>query len=56
MAEQRTPKGKPLNWPDPVLVDASQPSLPTDADEAAAAFRRDAKKKRPRLLEAKPDE
>lgn len=52
----KTPKGAPLNWPDPVLPAVATPALPMDADVAAAAFKRDARKKRPTLLEAVPDE
>jgi hypothetical protein len=51
----KVPKGKPLNWPDPAVEDAAKPALPQDADEAAAAYRRDAKRKRPGLLDAQPE-
>jgi hypothetical protein len=50
----RTPSGRPLNWPEETLPDRARPILPPDQEEAAAAFRRDAKRKKPRLLEATP--
>jgi hypothetical protein len=58
MAERRArvAKGAPLNWPDPVIPAVAAPALPMDADVAAAAFKRDARRKRPTLLEAVPDE
>lgn len=52
----RTPKGKPLPWTEERIPDEAKPVVPADAEEAAAAFRRDAKQKNPRLLDAVPDE
>lgn len=58
MAERppRVPPGAPLNWPDEVLEKRAEPVIPPDPEEAAAAFRRDAKRKKPRLLDAVPDD
>lgn len=59
MAERPQPRvarGAPLNWPDEVLEKRAQPVLPPDQEEASAAFRRDAKRTKPRLLDAVPDE
>jgi hypothetical protein len=58
MADPKPPRvrpGKPLNWPDPVIEEVAKPTLPQDADEAAASYRRDAKRKRPGLLDAEPE-
>jgi hypothetical protein len=52
----RVIRGAPLNWPDEVLEKRAQPVLPPDQEEASAAFRRDAKRMKPRLLDAVPDE
>jgi hypothetical protein len=59
MAERKQPRvtrGAPLNWPDEVLEKRAEPVLPPDQEEASAAFRRDAKRKKPRLLDAVPDD
>lgn len=52
----RMPKGAPLNWPDEVLEKRAEPVLPPDQEEAASAFRRDAKRRKPSLLDALPDD
>jgi hypothetical protein len=60
MAEERRPpkvqKGPPLPWTEERVPDEAKPELPTDQEQAAAAFRRDARRKRPRLLDAEPGE
>lgn len=54
--QPKVKKGPPLPWTEETIPERATPALPVDPDEAAVAFRRDAKRRRPRLLEALPDD
>lgn len=53
--QPKVKKGAPLPWKEEALPDTSKPVIPVDPDEAATGFRRDAKRKNPRLLDAVPE-